>query len=296
MRHFEERVLNRVIRACSAGWEYEGDQRHAELVVGAMDFFKSEHSHHTRRRCEEGEGGGESAVGGEQGHNVQAVSRPRKLMAMDRADIQFAVKEICRSMANPTIGSWRQLKRLARYLKKRLRAVVKFDFQERSRIVDGYSDSDWAGCRRTARSTSGGALMIGNHLIKSWSSTQKNITLSSAEATLVASVKVCGESIGLVQLVADWGLDMKGKIHVDSSAAIGIAHRRGNGKLRHVKVGPLWIQELVEEEEILMCKVPGAENIADIFTKHVGASLLDKHATNMGIFFPSGRAESGLHL
>ena len=131
--------------------------------------------------------------------------------------------------------------------------------------------------------------MIGNHLIKSWSSTQKNITLSSAEAELVASVKVCGETIGLVQLAADWGLEKKGKIHVDSSAAIGKAHRRGNGKLRHVKVGSLWIQELVEEEEILMRKVPGAENIADILTKHVGASLLDKYAANMGIFFPSGK-------
>ena len=77
----EGRVLNRVIRACSAGWEYEGDQRHAELVVGAMDLKISEHSHHqTRGRCEEGEGGGgESAVGGEQDHNVQAASRPRKL-------------------------------------------------------------------------------------------------------------------------------------------------------------------------------------------------------------------------
>ena len=32
----EGRVLNRVIRACSAGWEYEGDQRHAEIVVGAI--------------------------------------------------------------------------------------------------------------------------------------------------------------------------------------------------------------------------------------------------------------------
>ena len=58
--------------------------------------------------------------------------------------------------------------------------------------------------------------MIGNHLIKSRSSTQKNITLSSAEAELVASVEVCGESIGLVQLAADWGLDLKGKIHVVS--------------------------------------------------------------------------------
>ena len=47
----EGRVLNRVIRACSAGWKYEGDQRHAELVVGVMDL-KSANSHHTSGRYE----------------------------------------------------------------------------------------------------------------------------------------------------------------------------------------------------------------------------------------------------
>ena len=109
---------------------------------------------------------------------------------------------------------------------------------------------------------------------------KKNITLSSAEAELVASVKVCGETVGLVQLAADWGLDMKGKIHVDSSAAIGTAHRRGNGKLRHVNVGSLWIQEFVEEEEILKCEVPGAENIADISHKACrSACLISTHQT-----------------
>ena len=67
-----------------------------------------------------------------------------------------------------------------------------------------------------------GALTIGNHIIiKLWSSTQKNITLSSAEAELVASVKVYGECIGLVQLTADWGL----------------ACGRGDGKLRIVDSG-----------------------------------------------------------
>ena len=39
--------------------------------------------------------------------------------------------------------------------------------------VDVFSDSDWAGCRRTRRSAAGGALMIGGHLIKHWSSTRK---------------------------------------------------------------------------------------------------------------------------
>ena len=50
----------------------------------------------------------------------------------------------------------------------------------------GYSDSDWAGCRTTGKSTSGGLVMVGRHLIKSWSRTEDSVTLSSAEAELVA--------------------------------------------------------------------------------------------------------------
>ena len=88
--------------------------------------------------------------------------------------------------------------------------------------------------------------MAGKHLIKSWSSIQKNITLSSGEAELVAAVKMSTELIGILQLLEDWGVKREARVYVDSSAAIGITQRRGNGKLRHVKVGMLWIQEKVE--------------------------------------------------
>ena len=85
--------------------------------------------------------------------------------------------------------------------------------------------------------------MRGNHCIKSWSSTQKSISLSSGEAELVAAVKTSAELIGLIQLSADWDMEMSGRVLVDSSAALGIVRRKGNGRLRHVKVGTLWIQE-----------------------------------------------------
>ena len=83
------------------------------------------------------------------------------------------------------------------------------------------------GLPPNGRSTSGGLLMIGNHMLKSWSSTQRNVTLSSAEAELVAAVKLCGDCIGFTQLAADW--------RKPSAAAIGIANRKGNGKLHHVR-------------------------------------------------------------
>ena len=74
---------------------------------------------------------------------------------MDRADIQNAVKEICKTMASPTVGCRRKLKRLARYLITNPRVVSKFEYQNRAESLDGYSDSDWAGCRKSAKSTVG---------------------------------------------------------------------------------------------------------------------------------------------
>ena len=66
--------------------------------------------------------------------------------------------------------------------------------------VQAYSDSRWAGCKRTARSTSGGVVMRGKHHLKSWSVTQKRVTLSSADAELVALVKASTETIGVLQM------------------------------------------------------------------------------------------------
>ena len=132
-------------------------------------------------------------------------------------------------MAKPTAGCRRNFKRLARYLLGSPRVVCKYEYQERPEGVDGYSDSDWAGCKKSGKSTSGGAMMIGSHMVKSWSATQKNITLSSAEAELIAAVKMSTELIGLTQLLEDWGAVTKGTVHVDSTAAIGVVSRRGSG-------------------------------------------------------------------
>ena len=75
-----------------------------------------------------------------------------------------------------------------------------------------------------------------------------------------------------------------------------MAHRLGNGKLRHVRVGTLWIQELVEEGEIEVRKALGARNVADALTKNVPATSLDMHLETMGFQFRDGRAVSSLTI
>ena len=126
-----------------------------------------------------------------------------------------AVKELCRGMAKPTTVNCHRLKRLGRYLTGSGRAALKFDWQGHESEVTGYSDSDWAGCRVTGRSTSGGALMIGSHFIKGWSRTPNHVTMSSAEAELIAMVKCSAELLGLRSLMMDLGRDSSGVIYAD---------------------------------------------------------------------------------
>ena len=85
--------------------------------------------------------------------------------------------------------------------------------------------------------------MIGTHLIKTYSRQQKTIALSSAEAELYALVAVSAEALGLVAYAKDLGIFLKGTMYTDASAALGIAQRRGLGRVRHVQTQALWVQQ-----------------------------------------------------
>ena len=136
--------------------------------------------------------------------------------------------------------------------------------------------------------------MIGEHYIKSWSSTQKNITLSSGEAELVAAVKTSTETMGVMQMAEEWDIHLRGSILVDSAAALGVVKRRGNGKLRHIKVGMLWIQEKAEEGELKYKKVAGTDNPADLLTKYLAQRNIDDGMVRTSSACLEGRAESSL--
>ena len=226
----------------------------------------------------------------------RALAARANYLAQDRADIQFAAKEICRGMAQPNRGHLKRLRRLARYLITAPRVVWEFPWQSASEVVDAFTDSDWAGCRRTARSTSGGALVRGKHCLRTYSVTQKFVTLSSGEAELMALVKATTEAIGLTQLAEGWGLSLRARVLVDSSAALAVTNRKGNGKLRHVRIGHLWVQELAEREEVDFVKVRGTHNPADLLTKHLVGGRIEEMSILLGQFACSGQADCKLAL
>ena len=111
-------------------------------------------------------------------------------------------------------------------------------------------------------------MLLGAHVIHHWSNTQANVALSVAEAELNAIVKGAIESIGMTNMGRECGHDIKMYIFTDSSAATGILHRSGCGKLKHLEAKQLWVQEAVANKDIKMIKIPRAQNISDTLTHH----------------------------
>ena len=83
---------------------------------------------------------------------------------------------------------------------------------------------------------------------------------------------------------------MKVRMHADSAAAIGICRRSGIGRVRHLAVGQLWVQEGLRRGDFTLFKVQGDQNPADIFTKCVSRELLDRHLSRLSVQRVDGRA------
>ena len=78
-------------------------------------------------------------------------------------------------------------------------------------------------------------------------------------------------------------------IHSDATAAIGIARRKGLGKIRHLDVADLWIQDSIRSKKMRLSKVLGTKNCADVMTKYVDKSTMSKALELMNLHRLEGR-------
>ena len=178
----------------------------------------------------------------------------------------------------------------------RPRLVWHFPWQDPTSRLNVYVDTDFAGCLKTRRSTSGGLGMVGCHSIKAWSATQTVVALSNGEAELSGLVKGAAQAMGLRSVAADLGLKWDIVMHSDATAAIGICRRRGLGKIRHLAVAHLWIQDKLKSHEFGLEKVLGALNPADLLTKYLDGAVQDGHVERMGLKSEGGRAATAPKL
>ena len=236
----------------------------------------------------EGEAKEGKPVEGAEATRFRALAARANYLAQDRCDISYAAKEICRKMSAPSEGDWAKLKRLVRYLRDFPTLTYRFAWQNTSAEnvleLDAYVDTDFAGCLVTRRSTSGGMCFLGDHMVRHWSSTQKTVALSSGEAELAGVVRGCAGAIALRSFGWDMGISLRITVHTDSSAAKGVVEREGIGRIRHLEVAQLWVQEKLKAKDFELKKVLGTENPADLLTKHLGAADILTHCSSASVY------------
>ena len=164
---------------------------------------------------------------GEQGGLFRSGLGLTLYMAMDRPDIQFVVKVLSSYMSRPSVKAVSALKNLASYLEGTpddgilLRSteegkmvsdfwkeddfiqdeVTSPDWTADGRfILEAFSDSSWADCKATRRSSSSGLIFLNGSLLTSMCRTQASVALTSCEAELYAANGLMVESLFLYRL------------------------------------------------------------------------------------------------
>ncbi|KAL4340139.1 hypothetical protein GQ457_08G024220 [Hibiscus cannabinus] len=106
-----------------------------------------------------------------------------------KPDIAFAVGMLGRYQSNPGIDHWRAAKKVLRYLKETKEYLLTYKRSDHLEVV-GYSDSDFAGCVDSRKSTSGYIFMFASGAI-SWRSVKQTLTATS---TMEAEFVSCFEA------------------------------------------------------------------------------------------------------
>ena len=126
--------------------------------------------------------------------------------------------------------------------------------------------------------------------VRGWSSNQAVIALSSGEAEYYAALKGAGAALGSQSMLRDIWIQVSVTLSTDSSAARGIIHRAGLGKLRRLETGYLWLQAAVAGKPLQVRKLKGTENPADLFTKYLSAGDMWIHLESLHVAPEEGRA------
>eukprot|EP00971_Amphidinium_carterae_P341162 6479842-Amphidinium_carterae.1 len=307
--HFEIKALPRIgpdwLGGCSEGyylkrrigWTREGftweaDEKHAQTIINRTNAKAP-----TRRTSPSSKHVGKNDPDAEEelkDHDIktfQSLPATALYLSADRPDIQQAASFLMRGMSKPLRKHEYSLHRLAVYLAQRPRLEWLFKHETFSDEIYIEVDSDWAGDRECRRSVDGGFAFQGSSLIDGWTTTQHTVALSSGEAEYYGTTNGAARGMWIKSFYQDMNVEVRVTLATDSSAAKGIATRVGSGKLRHIDVKHLWLQEKIQDKALHITKIKGTENRADIQTKAVEPQVHEKHVQKLPLRVPS----SGCH-
>ena len=203
-----------------------------------------------------------------------------------RPDIANAIREASKVMDGATLGHYKYLMRVMKYLVHTMDSKLKFEpsGQKDGWRIDAYCDSDFSGDKDTRRSVTGYVVYFMNSPVAWCSRSQKGVTLSSTEAEYVAISEVVTEIIFVRNLLKflEVKVDEPVQINVDNIGAIYMAGNACSGsRTKHVDTRFHYVRELIEQGVVQVNFVKSENNDADMFTKNLSKEIFLKHGRKL---------------
>ncbi|XP_074299949.1 secreted RxLR effector protein 161-like [Silene latifolia] len=119
-------------------------------------------------------------------------------------DISFAVGMLGRYESNPGMDHWKVAKKVLRYLQGTKELMLTYRRSDHLEVI-GYSDSDYAGCVNSRKSTFGYLFLLAEGAVSWKSGKQYVIATSTMEAEFVACFEALFMQYGCETLSRDLG-------------------------------------------------------------------------------------------
>ena len=128
-------------------------------------------------------------------------------------------------------------------------------------------------------------MYLSGALLMSFSRTQASRSLSSCESELYALGSTAAEILWVSGLLKEaFGIALVPTVHGDSSSALTLASRAGMGRLKHIEVRLLALQDWCAQGRARLMKIPTHDNTADVGTKFLSAADTLRFAELIGIW------------
>ena len=180
-------------------------------------------------------------------------------------------------MSPPTNIHWARLTRAMRYLVNKRTTIWKFEpsaSEARDSELTATNDSDWEGCAKIRKSTTGMVLRYAGSTIATMSRTHGSVILCSAEAEFYGMASALAEAKQVQEILGEYHEDAHINLETDLSAAKANAERRGCERKQHITVIYRYLQDAITNQEVWLRKVGTKHNVADGLTKSVVQHVL----------------------
>ncbi|XP_075157670.1 uncharacterized protein LOC142230938 [Haematobia irritans] len=223
----------------------------------------------------------------QQGKEIGVAQSIVRKIVNSRPDIAACVYILARKVNELCQEDWLEIKRVLKYLKGTADHFLRLSKPGHdANDLQGYAYASWAEDAKDRKSNSGYIFQINGGAI-SWSfRKQTSVSLSSTEAEFIALSEACKEAIWLRKLLNDMKIIQNGPTNIfeDNQSCLRIIKdEKLSNRTKHIDTKIHFVKDHVEEGNVVCVYCPSEMMVADIMTKPLPATIMEKFRTSIGI-------------